>query len=708
MRTLPLHAFLAFAVAATVASAAFALPTAIPVQGALRTPAGGAVADGEYSLGFHLYTTKDAAEALWTEIHVDVPVVGGFFAVVLSQGTAPNPLPASIFTDNDELWIGVQVSKDPELARTPMHALPWAVRSVLADQAKTLVEPIGTALITDGAITADKLSPDGVPSSKVAFTYAGSLSKGGAATDLACTGCVSAADLAEEAVGTNILADGAVTTAKLAKGAVTGLELAAGAVGAKHVAVGALAALDVHVGPHYTDDQAVAAVTQAGFEPGPIAMPNIYALHNAAGEDAVFFQVGDAIHVVGSAFGAQPALLVKGVAAEIAKAEAGELVYTAAASAAGTATFEVLDTVAKRRSNAVSAVVSSPTFGNGKDGPGALSGTLKVVVTRLAAPVASGANSLNVIDGGGFGVGDKVLIIDLQGAAAGVWELIDLASAEGNTLTAATPLTKSFLASDKVAVQRVPQYTTAQVSQDTTAPAWNASAGTGGVLAFVAQGVVSIAKDARLHMDGRGFVGTNTTSGESWSGLGCNMPYQTGQCSGGGSKGCMKANSGGGGGIFDTPGCPEPSAGGGGHAAKGQDGRFDSGNNCHGEGGSAYGDPLLATLYMGSAGGAIASNVKFKGGSGGGIVLIFAPKVDNFGVISANGTNGTSGNNHQSSGGGAGGSVVLRVLLENVAGGQASTLQVNGGDGGHDTTACPGIDAYGGKGSVGRLFVTGS
>jgi hypothetical protein len=64
---------------------------------------------------------------------------------------------------------------------------------------------ITNAMLAAGSVDSSKIADGSVSSADVAFNYAGSASKGGPASDLACTTCVS----------TGELADGAVTKAKL-------------------------------------------------------------------------------------------------------------------------------------------------------------------------------------------------------------------------------------------------------------------------------------------------------------------------------------------------------------------------------------------------------------------------------------------------------------------------------------------------------------
>jgi hypothetical protein len=179
-------------------------PIFLPVQGVLRAQGGGPVADGAYTLTFRLYAAADAKDALWTEIHADTAAQGGGFQVKLGDGSIPAPLPKAAFLADAPPWLGVQVSKEPELPRVRLDAVPFAVRAHHADTAETLTKPIPGALVDKGAIGSDHIAAGAVQGTHAAFAYAASATKGGAASDVACTGCVGKDDLDPEAVAAHL------------------------------------------------------------------------------------------------------------------------------------------------------------------------------------------------------------------------------------------------------------------------------------------------------------------------------------------------------------------------------------------------------------------------------------------------------------------------------------------------------------------------
>ncbi len=123
-------ALLAMLLTICAGGTAMAAPTTIAVEGRLMTAAGGPVADGTYNLTFRLYASAKAAKAAWTEIVAKLPVKGGRFQHRLGTIT---PLDASVVDVTKAGWLGTQVGAEPELARNPIHSVPFALRSQLAE-----------------------------------------------------------------------------------------------------------------------------------------------------------------------------------------------------------------------------------------------------------------------------------------------------------------------------------------------------------------------------------------------------------------------------------------------------------------------------------------------------------------------------------------------------------------------------------------------
>ena len=181
MRTLTtLRALTLICCTLLAASAAATVPTTTTVEGVLTSAGGGSAADGTYALTFSIYASQAAKTAVWQEAKVAIVLKGGRFSHVLG---VTKPLTPATLAGLTTPWLGIQVAADPELPRSPLHAVPYASLAALAE-----------GLSCTGCVSGAALA-GGVTSAKVAFNYAGSQTKGGAATDLACTGCVSVAEL---------------------------------------------------------------------------------------------------------------------------------------------------------------------------------------------------------------------------------------------------------------------------------------------------------------------------------------------------------------------------------------------------------------------------------------------------------------------------------------------------------------------------------
>ena len=143
----------------------------------------------------------------------------------------------------------------------------------------------------------------------------------------------------------------------------------------------------------------------------------------------------------------------------------------------------------------------------------------------------------------------------------GLWETHIVSSVATNTLNFTdAPLTYTYDGTtQKIMVQRIPQYTTVTVSGGAilTASAWNGTKN--GVLFFRATGTVSNA--GTITMSNNGFVGgaahasayTGGYGGDSLSGAG-GAPYVGGHAGGGGGGGAA-GNRVGGSGVYGGGGC---------------------------------------------------------------------------------------------------------------------------------------------------------
>lgn len=202
---------LALATVAVLAASplmAAGVPGTINYQGRLTDGAGSNVADGVYTLTFKIYDAPAGGSLLWNETK-PVQVTNGLLTTQLGTGTA---IPANLFSGGADRYLGVTVNLDPEMPRVLLNSVAYAYQAKDADVA-TLAQ------------------------------------------DLTCVGCVSAGEIAANAVGSAEIASDAVTSAEIAASAVGSSEIAndavgaseiiAGAVGTSEVADGSLTAVDI-------------------------------------------------------------------------------------------------------------------------------------------------------------------------------------------------------------------------------------------------------------------------------------------------------------------------------------------------------------------------------------------------------------------------------------------------------------------------------
>lgn len=174
----------------------------LPVQGVLRTSAGGAVADGVYAVTVSLYDQQVGGTMIWKQVLSAVPVVGGLFAFDIGGDPLAAPLPTALTDSPTPLWFAIQIGSDPEL---PRSAVGWVPRAFWANVAGT-----AQSVTCSGCIGASQIAIGSIDADKVAFTYAASASAGGPAAsalnadtakDLNCIGCVELSDLAASVTG---------------------------------------------------------------------------------------------------------------------------------------------------------------------------------------------------------------------------------------------------------------------------------------------------------------------------------------------------------------------------------------------------------------------------------------------------------------------------------------------------------------------------
>jgi len=376
--------------------------------------------------------------------------------------------------------------------------------------------------------------------------------------------------------------------------------------------------------------------------------------------------------------------------------------------------------------------------------------TADAVNFSLTTSVAKDSTTVTLASApAGLAVGDEILFINLQGTVSdyshvGEYESVLIEGIEGNTITLQTPLKYGYDGTtQKVMVQRVPQYNTVNVKEGSTLSpkAWDGTKG--GVLIFKVKG--NLVVDGKIHADGMGYRGgAANLGGEAFGGYNSGASGKKGNLGGGGGGSAGSAHSSYPGGIGSETGGAGGAGGNGssgdgtynslrgaagGGAGYGTGGQGGAGNergvaggvNVSGKGGvalhasgrgtgggggagGAYGLADISRLYFGSGGGGggRGSGTPGAGGAGGGIIYIRAKSVEITGNITSNGQDGKKGSLNSDSrngsgggGGGAGGSI--KFLSTDISIGTA-LVTATGGNGGSGRFT-------GGTGGVGRIGI---
>lgn len=181
---------LAVLVAALPAWGLEPVPHKLDFQGVLRNLAGEPVT-GTYNVTFRLHDAPMGGTLLYQEMQT-LAVTGGVFSALVGA------VPASAFLNRTDVYLGVQLGTEPELPRLPLSAVAFAIQAEHCEQADELL----------GAATDLQCASACVAASEVSFNYANSATKGGAAMDLACTGCVGTTDIGAGSITDTLVASG--------------------------------------------------------------------------------------------------------------------------------------------------------------------------------------------------------------------------------------------------------------------------------------------------------------------------------------------------------------------------------------------------------------------------------------------------------------------------------------------------------------------
>lgn len=353
-------------------------------------------------------------------------------------------------------------------------------------------------------------------------------------------------------------------------------------------------------------------------------------------------------------------------------------------------------------------------FGDGSDGALTISTNTTDAPIDSACTGTAGTNTLSATNAS-FVAGQQVLIHQSQGTSAGQWERGEISSYTSGTITLAENLIGTYTTGAQVLVLK--QYTDVTVNSGVTwtAKAWNGTVG--GILAFVANGTVTVTGTIKCD-GGDGSTGTSgTVAGGTGGGFrgGAGRFYSSaplvaycGESSTAASSVLpdSRANGMGGGGGNQTITGGNKSGGGGGHYGYNSGGGSGgiNGRGLAGFGGGTGGSSDLTTMVFGGAGGGgIAQNGDGSAGGGGGsggIIFISGVDVTVTGYVSSKGGAGGAPLQYwKSGGGGAGGSVLIKCQTADIG---TAKITTRGGLGsGPDGF----INGYEGLGANGRVHI---
>lgn len=335
----------------------------------------------------------------------------------------------------------------------------------------------------------------------------------------------------------------------------------------------------------------------------------------------------------------------------------------------------------------------SGVFGTGADGNITISSNTTDAPIDSACSGVAASNILNA-NNGSFVVGQKILIIQMQGANAGVWQTTTIQGYDSTNhlITTQDTLNISYNSSgnNKAQVLVMKQYGNVTVNTGVvwTAKAWNGT--TGGILAFYANGIVTVTGTILATNTGfRGGVGVSSFDERGWFGEGTAGPsfQQAVQAPNNLSNG-----NGGGTPSFNNSSIARTGGAGSNRTAGGPGTQIAAA-------GIVVGTTDLTNMNLGGGGGGGvraggAGSGAGTGAIGGGIIFIVGATLTGTGAIVSNGSQGgADGNDHQADGGSsAAGSILLKAQTATLAaisitatGGPTTPSGNNqGGDGGID------------------------
>ncbi|MEO1418780.1 MAG: hypothetical protein AAFW00_26105 [Bacteroidota bacterium] len=360
------------------------------------------------------------------------------------------------------------------------------------------------------------------------------------------------------------------------------------------------------------------------------------------------------------------------------------------------------------------------------------------IVNDYAKVIKVSSRSVTLDNSAAFGIGDKVLIIQMNGAQistvndesygdiqsldhAGNYEFADVVAVKGNQLILDQALQKLYNPQHKIQAVRVPIYSHVCIQRTLLASPWNGEKG--GIIAIWTKGTLALSADIQVDKTGfrgaqsYGVLGTGSThficssnsgqGGRKGEGI---ADFSTMRCRGkqatGGGGGNDQSGGGGGGSYIGA-------GGNGGYGWRSNDPCALSDKGKGGQGGLAlegmYEDKI-GRLFLGGGGGSghQSNKTAYRAGNGGGIIFLRAAKLK---ISSPNRRISARGEDAMNvyrkdggSGGGAGGAIILDIEEAEAPFTYWNTfsLDVSGGNG--SDVHCMDHQGPGGGGGGGLIY----
>jgi hypothetical protein len=142
-----------------------AVPNLVRYGGTLRDAQSAPLSSSAVGVTFAIYRQQDGGAPVWMETQSVATDAGGNYTVLLGSTTATG-LPADLFSQQEQRWLGVQVQGQEEQARVLLVSVPYAFK---AHEAETLGgKSISDFVLANGASSTANGSTAGHASSSPA------------------------------------------------------------------------------------------------------------------------------------------------------------------------------------------------------------------------------------------------------------------------------------------------------------------------------------------------------------------------------------------------------------------------------------------------------------------------------------------------------------------------------------------------------------